>query len=114
MRLGQLARKLAIRPATIVEFLAGNQIAIEEGSNTRLEDDHVRLVMERFDPSKLQEMFAVPDEKVEPEIPALEIELKDSGPIEMPGEHSPEMPIREEKTEVIKAPKIELPGLRVL
>jgi hypothetical protein len=113
MRLGQLARKLAVRPAAIVEFLAGNQIAIEEGSNTRIEDDYVRLVIERFDPSKSQEMFVESGGQEESETPVPEIESGNSGPAEIPVEQS-QITVNEEKMGVIKAPKIELPGLKVL
>src|SRR5260221_11505809 len=48
MRLGQLARKLAIRPSAIIEFLAAKNISLEESSNTRLEDDQVILIMNQF------------------------------------------------------------------
>ena len=56
MRLGQLARKLALRPAEIVEFLAINHIQVDEGSNTKLEDDHVTLIMTQFAPSLAEDV----------------------------------------------------------
>jgi hypothetical protein len=51
MRLGQLARKLAISPTEIIKFVESNGIAASEGSNTRLMDEHIRLVLQQFDPA---------------------------------------------------------------
>ena len=56
MRLGQLARKLALRPDEIVEFLSAKNIQIEDNSNTKLEDDHVTLIIKKFAPSMLTEI----------------------------------------------------------
>src|SRR5687767_2505174 len=50
MRLGQLARKLTLRQIEIVDFLASQNIQIEDGSNTRLEDQHADLVIAHFAP----------------------------------------------------------------
>ena len=58
MRLAQLARKLVIRPTVIVEFLIEHNIQIEDGSNTRLEDDHVALIMQKFAPARAAEVAA--------------------------------------------------------
>jgi hypothetical protein len=118
MRLAQLARKLVIRPTVIVEFLIEHNIQIEDGSNTRLEDDHVALIMQKFAPARAAEIAAelviekeielkdtLPEEKVE--IIAHSAVIENSIPF--PSEES--LP---EKIEVIKAPKIELSGLKVL
>ncbi len=66
MRLGQLARKLALRPADIVEFLAEKDIRIAEGTNVRLENDHVNLIMKRFVPGWIEtsEVEPEPEEEV--------------------------------------------------
>ena len=130
MRLGQLSRKLALRTSEIVEFLAGNQIRIEEGSNTRLEDEHVALIMQEFAPSRIEEVIGEPDENEETESAAAQAEASDSSKrsdaleIDLNNQASEEAPddkslvdvneIREEKTEVIKALKVELPGLKIL
>ena len=117
MRLAQLARKLVIRPTVIVEFLIEHNIQIEDGSNTRLEDDHVALIMQKFAPARAAEIAAeLVIEK--------EVELKDIPPEEKVEviAHSAvieSIPFSSEeslseKTEVIKAPKIELSGLKVL
>ena len=78
MRLAQLARKLTIRPTVIVDFLTQHNIQIEDGSNTRLADDHVALIMQKFAPARAAEIAAelviekeielktsIPEEKVE-------------------------------------------------
>lgn len=51
MRLGQLARKLSVSPTDIMKFLESNAIPAAEGSNMRLTDDHMRLILGRFDPA---------------------------------------------------------------
>jgi hypothetical protein len=56
MRLGQLARKLALRPSQIVDFLAARQIYLEEGSNAKLKDESVENIVRHFAPEKLQEI----------------------------------------------------------
>jgi hypothetical protein len=108
MRLGQLARKLDLRPVEIVEFLASHDITIEEGSNARIEDEYSTLVVRHFAPG-LQE--TAPEEKEETEIitePPLSSEIT---PTEIPIVADQ---IQEEKPELIKAPKVELPGLKVI
>jgi hypothetical protein len=123
MRLGQLARKLEIRAAEIVEFLSHNNIQIEEGSNTRIEDDHTTLVIKHFNPALLLvEQPVVQDEEkgiviIEPE-PIINnqeetltstIKEEFSEPALLPTEETVT-----EQVEVIKAAKTELPGLKVL
>ena len=115
MRLGQLARKLGIRPGDIVEFLGANQIRIDEGSNTRLTDEHAALVTAKFAPQqedKLPEESTstpvIQDEAVgtEPEHPENEIRENASTDSELTQGSEP--------VELIKAPKIALSGLKVL
>ena len=50
MRLGQLARKLELRPAEIIEFLATKNIVIEEDANAKVEDNYVTMVFRQFAP----------------------------------------------------------------
>ena len=110
MRLGQLARQLAIKSEQIVDFLASKNIAIDPGTNTRLEDDHIPMILEQF---------AVdgegPNQLVVPEI----FELESSAPVNAEPD-SIEAPLAEssstseEAPELIKAPKVELPGLTVI
>lgn len=117
MRLAQLARKLTIRPTVIVDFLTKHNIQIEDGSNTRLADDHVTLIMQKFAPARAAEIAAelvieketelktaIPEEKVEVNAQSTAIES-------IPFSSEESLP---EKIEVIKAPKVELSGLKVL
>ena len=68
MRLGQLARKLALRPADIVEFLAENNIRIADGTNVRLEKDQITLVMKKFVPGWVEPSETETEAEVEEEI----------------------------------------------
>lgn len=120
MRLGQLARKLNLRPAEIVEFLAGNQIVIEGGSNSRLDDSYVQRIVEQFAPSRLLEVTEDITLKEDPngeEFPTKEPEAPGDKPLseaEAAGKSDEIIGIKNETPEVIKAPKVELPGLKVL
>ncbi|MBL7858623.1 MAG: hypothetical protein JNM57_13115 [Cyclobacteriaceae bacterium] len=123
MRLGQLARKISIRQAEIVQFLASHNIQIEDGSNTRVENDHVTLVVKHYAPSLLiTEPVA---ESVQETYPQANIENT------VAEEDQPETVDADDNTntresneaeevssieipEVIKAPKVELPGLKVI
>jgi type IV secretory pathway VirJ component len=118
MRLGQLARKLALRPAEIVGFLAKNGIQIEEGSNTRIEDDHVSLIMNHFAPERMAEMTAeLAAEKI-PLIPEVEVGSEPVKEIKVEEIQSRMADVPsvnpEPVVELIKAPKVELSGLKVL
>ena len=120
MRLGQLARKLALRPADIVVFLAENNIRIPEGANARLENDHVNLIMRRFVPgwTETSEVESEPEEEVI--LPEADAEPLNSDRSNTEGQTGPaaepvqEQELTEESNEVIRAPKIELSGLKVL
>ena len=124
MRLGQLARKLAVRPSDIVELLAGKAIATEEGTNTKLTDEHVKLIVAQFAPDQLASIL-----NTEPTLQPIESAQVIAEPVvveepvtavvsEIAPDPSPE--IQEDKKEeieqieVIKAPKVELSGLKVL
>ncbi len=134
MRLGQLARKLAIKPFEIVEFLASNSIQIEEGSNTRIEDNHVKMIIEKFAPATLKQavipvVYEAPKVMAPPLQEESAISLFDKPVVEEPNLMAEEpkekvSPVEvitpplvitgEEKSDVIKAPKIALSGLKVL
>jgi len=120
MRLGQLARKLALRPADIVDFLAEKNIRIADGTNARLENDHVKLIMKRFVPGWTETPEAEPvveeevilKESVPEELNSEELETEE---LDAPAANSVQEPIQAEETiEVIRAPKIELSGLKVV
>ncbi len=114
MRLGQLARKLALRPSEIVDFLALRSIQIDSGGNTRLEEEHVNLVLQKFAPNGLQEdLTDAPEEQTKATLPAPAEPIITTLVIEDPANIEP-VAGPEEKIEVIKAPKVELSGLKVL
>ena len=122
MRLGQLARKLALRPLQIVDYLAAQQITPDEGSNARLSDEVTRRVVLHFAPERLNEIMAVEEKNAEPTVtpaPVQEepvITNKQEEVIAVEATPSPVIEAAEEKAEVevIKAPKVELSGLKVL
>ena len=66
MRLGQLARELKIKPSEIVKFLKEEaKVEIENGPNTRLEDEHVSLVTDKFASVVIEEVKEVAEVKEE-------------------------------------------------
>jgi len=99
MRLGQLARQLEISPDKIVTFLGSRDIAIDSSANARVDDQYVDLIVQHFAPGNetLREQI-----RQQPEAASL------------PEDGRPDSPTEESLPEVIKAPKIELPGLRVV
>ncbi len=121
MRLGQLARKISIRQSDMVDLLAKSGISITNESNARLEDEHVHLILQHFAPSflaeKMEEIDVRPPEVTEePEVIAT-VNSIEAEPIEkvfsvIEKEATQEQ--KEEKVEVIKAPKVDLPGLKVI
>lgn len=131
MRLAQLARKLSLKPAEIVQFLSGQAIVVEETANARVEDEHTQLVIAHFAPHLLQEALVElaeePTEVEEPvasvAVPAEESVLEEPMPVEevLPMSHdisdeslSADVNTTEELPDIIRAPKIELTGLKVL
>ena len=111
MRLGQLARKLELRPAEIIEFLATKNIEVEDDANAKVDENYVAMVFQRFAPGKEVENF--PDANILPVVPNVAGAERLSGESAIPDT----MPVNEtgpERTELIKAPKVELSGLKVL
>lgn len=113
MRLGQLARRLSLRPAQIVEFLANNNIQIDPNSNTRLEDGHVSIIVQHYAPGILDKIENEPDEIDEtvPVIEAVQPEKQEESDVIQP---VLEETRTTEEIEVIRVQKIELSGLKVL
>jgi hypothetical protein len=123
MRLGQLARKITIRQSDMVDFLVKSGVSIANDSNARLEDDHVQRIMQHFAPSFLEKELIAAEPiaseatieqpaaavVIEHEAKAEQIEI----PVPQPAITEPKLQI-EENIEVIKAPKVDLPGLKVL
>jgi hypothetical protein len=125
MRLGQLARKVAVHPSDIVEFLAKNGVSIDEGTNTRITDFNTELVIQKYAPHLLIPV-SKPESAVEEiqatatsEIIAADFEIDTTGvPVleEVFSTEGNEQSAVEsaETTELIKATKVELKGLRVI
>jgi hypothetical protein len=128
MRLGQLSRKLGISTSEIIGFLASKNVAISEDSNTKIEDGHTAWVIQKYAPELLEiPTVIIPEEKPQPvptgqagvelvETPtptAPELDSTAVTPSEQPITDN-EQPLSDQLPEVIKAPKIELSGLKVL
>ena len=129
MRLGQIARKLALRPSEIVEFLLKQSVRIEDNANTRLEEDQVNLILQHFAPGELVPKIAeqppadqqndLADQNDLPEVEVQAIsEEPDETVVRQESTIIPEIettaPSLNETPDIIKAPKIELSGLKVL
>jgi hypothetical protein len=115
MRLAQLARKLSVRPSEIVDLLSQNQFFFEDGSNTKLNDDQVRSVVFHFAPERMSEIMLV--QTTEATEPEAQPETTSETPIEDKTESVSEIlnSVTESNTpETIRAPKVELTGLKVL
>jgi hypothetical protein len=124
MRLGQLARKLALPPSEITEFLASQQINIADGANARLDEKQVELVLQRFAPELLASPLTQEPADDASEVPVTEsVQLLTEEPvkeeikpvdIQEPVVETASAEKSEEKIETIKAPKVALAGLKVL
>lgn len=120
MRLGQLARKLALRPSQIVDYLATQQVFPVEGSNARLSDEVTERVIQHFAPERLSEILTTEEKNPEPVSIPESIEetraiTKAVEKMEVAAiEPSTVAEASAVKPEVIKAPKVELTGLKVL
>lgn len=112
-----LARRVSKTPGEVVAFLASRQIMVDDSANGRLEEAHVRLVLETFAPDELANP-AIPlmeqPGQVQTETPTTD-DTQPTGLAEKsdaePGTSVEEMP---PLPDVIKAPKVELPGLKVI
>lgn len=119
MRLGQLARKLSVRPSQLVDLLAKDQLYFEEGSNAKLNDELVKRLVLQVAPDKLAEIMTVQKQDAEPEPQPHPVPLEDV--VEEKAELQPEPLVAsstevsiDENVETIRAPKVELAGLKVL
>jgi DNA polymerase III gamma/tau subunit len=113
MRLGQLARKLDVRPNEIIEFLAKHNISVDNSSNARVEADLVALTIQHFSPTAplndTLDQGQLTDAAHEEVNTTISQPTESDAPLETT---SNETVI--EQNEVIKAPKVELSGLKVL
>ena len=105
MRLGQLARHLNVSPSDIIHFLEQQSITFESATNARLDEGQIRLVLSKFAPEKLVSIDTYVAEEDEPVQSASSAQdSADAGSVQ--AETGP--------TETIRAPKVELQGLKVL
>lgn len=115
MRLAQLARRIAVKPSDIVEFLADNNIQIESTSNAKVNDSYVDLVIKHFSPEHLSPEETIADGQTQGEIDTEQEQV--AGGIEVTEKKievvDPEEDV-EAIPEVIRPAKVELPGLKVI
>jgi hypothetical protein len=140
MRLGQLARKLSVSPAEVTALLAGKNIQIEEGINTRLTDEQLTLIVHHYGkvlsavtlaeepvveegtaPMPEEQTDAIVQEPVQEASSSLQeqvagqVVISDSA-VQQAGvdimQHADVS--ADERPTLIKAPKVELSGLRIL
>lgn len=110
-----MARKLAVRPSQIVDYLSTHKIYLEEGSNAKLNDEHVDRIVLHFAPDRLKEIVAdIKTEEAENIAPSIVTEEPEKEEDSKPEIVESVAGIKLEKPEVIKAPKVELSGLKVL
>jgi hypothetical protein len=116
MRIGQLARRLGIPPSDILGFLANNNIEAESGTNSRLAEDSLLMVVKHFAPEKASELLQSAEQTAP--IPEATPEVQ---PVAMEEQPSVEEPVANEETDVPEAPvevirvaKVELQGLKVV
>ncbi|WP_420583231.1 hypothetical protein [Reichenbachiella sp.] len=78
MRLGTLARKISITPSKLTAFLESQNIDLSSGTNTKLNEEEIELVLDHYK-AALEEEKPEPEvevvAEVEEESPALEQEL---------------------------------------
>lgn len=119
MRLVQLARLLQISPSVLEEFLKHRQAA-PAGAHARLADEDITAAVIHFAPEKLREILAVRESAEEPQSEGVSVQdtateidnaadNTQTAPVESPADAGDGATI-----EVIRAPKVELPGLRVV
>ena len=114
MRLGQLARKLERTPAEILEFLASKNIVIEEGVNSKLEESHITLVLQQYAPALRADIIEQEDD-LTAGLPAAAGSQPESIQEEEGLEPARNADISEpEQSDIIRVPKVELAGLKVL
>lgn len=118
MRLGQLSRQLDLKPKEILDYLAQeHQIELEERPNLKLEDEHVKLVEGWIAEQEQKELAAKEaTEKAEQEMQAAKEAEKEAA--KETAEADTQDPdeifiVPEGERETIKAPKVELEGLKV-
>jgi len=134
MRLGQLSRKLSIKPATIVEEIQSEfNETITEGLNTKIDDKFVSFFEEKYAPviEKTPITEEVIEEKKEEETVSTpevneeaQVVVEEEATTETAIENNTEATVKEEKEEsnadaeeeieTIKAPIVKLEGIKII
>lgn len=134
MRLGQIARKLGVSQSEIVRYLASLNKRVEENVNTKLDPAEVNALYERFAPQWLTENHDEPepspmildvlpdsafrvsakDDRVESSTPEGGEPQQNDMEKEISGETVADSGDAQPTPDLIRAPKVELSGLRVL
>ncbi len=131
MRLASLARKIKVKLSELREFAGTHAIELPSGSNTKLSEVDLHLFYEEFAPELLSEEISYEKEPAE-DTESLPIEEAKDMPFECHETEMTQEEIYPEKTdhehlirsegpehaierpiELIRAPKIDLPGLTV-
>jgi hypothetical protein len=93
MRLGQLSRKLDIKPNEIREFIRKEfKVEVDSDLNTRLEDNHVAALSSRFEPKEKPVLETIKKEEVQQKEPIEARQQKESEALPT----TPEPPIADE------------------
>lgn len=110
-----MSRKLGISTSQIISFLAARDITIGEDSNTKIEDEHAKWVTQKYAPELVESVaVTISEEKVQPIVVIEPSIIEVAEPIvAVTNNESPSIEA-EQLPELIKAPKIELSGLKVL
>ncbi len=113
MRLAQLARKLGVKSADIVEFLASQRDVVEDSFNAKLSEVQVEMIIQKFSSHRMDEVETVdapPTSSTEDQ----PLQGQDLNTPVLQNGSTQEITSEETKTGVIRAYKVELPGLKVV
>lgn len=102
MRIGQIARQINISPGEIIEFIQNQGFTTDIDTNARLDEQQIKAIFDHFAPKKANALDTLIASQ-----PAQGTEM-DAARDHTAGENS-DAPV-----ETIRAPKIELQGLRVV
>jgi hypothetical protein len=104
MRIGQLARHLNISPGELRDFIHNQGFTFDPDTNARLDENEIKAVLNHFAPGKADTLETlIAGQQDQEQIPGPEESHEQSAA------DSSEAPI-----ETIRAPKVELQGLRVV
>ncbi|MEQ8339242.1 MAG: hypothetical protein RIA62_17915 [Cyclobacteriaceae bacterium] len=137
MRISSLARKIKVKPSELIVYCEQNAIELDSGAHSKLSPDQVEKIYAEFAPEFLPQedktLEAPVGETPEPiDVPEPTEEVLEASNEPLPPKEEPAMveeeatqepvsdkttekeeEVTEEEVEVIRAPKITLPGLKV-